>query len=163
MERLNAVGDKPKSPMQSQDSARLSSSVSAKPKSPSRGRPASNRKAESKPTRLSSSLTKRELRPRGNPDAKGVIRKAGRPAKTAVAQRKKRTLKEDASTTKAQGGRKEWEVEQIVDSRIDEETLEHWFKVKWKGYAAKDNTWEPKKNLTNCKVLVEKYEKKAGK
>jgi hypothetical protein len=144
------------------------------------GRPRSTatHKAGSKPAQQPSSLAKRELRPRvetdaksairkvGRPaktEAKGVTRKVGRPAKTAATQRKKRAVKEDKVTTGVQGGRKEWEVEQIVDSRIDGETLQHWFKVKWQGYTSKHNTWEPKKNLANCKTLVEKYEEKARK
>lgn len=92
--------------------------------------------------------------------------------KPAVAKRRGRPPKEASKAAKpakaaaAAGGnatKQEWEVEQIVDSMIDEETMEHFFKVKWKGYSSKDNTWEPKKNLSNCKDLLEAYEKKAKK
>jgi hypothetical protein len=84
---------------------------------------------------------------RGRPPAKEA--KAAKPAKAAAAGGK--------------ASKQEWEVEQIVDSMIDEETMEHFFRVKWKGYSSKDNTWEPKKNLVNCKDLLEAYEKKAKK
>lgn len=30
--------------------------------------------------------------------------------------------------------------------------------MKWKGYPAKDNTWEPKENLANCQVALENFE-----
>lgn len=30
--------------------------------------------------------------------------------------------------------------------------------VKWKGYSAKDNTWEPKENLKNCQGALDKFE-----
>ncbi|KAL6877017.1 hypothetical protein J3F83DRAFT_727840 [Trichoderma novae-zelandiae] len=137
-----------------------------------------------KTTRKASSSAKRELRTKGRTDAKGAIRKPGRPAKaaavktsaaktvavkTAAAPRRGRPPKEakGAKPAKAAAGGKatkqEWEVEQIVDSMIDEETMEHFFRVKWKGYGSKDNTWEPKKNLANCKHLLEAYEKKAKK
>ncbi|KAM0255665.1 hypothetical protein ACHAQJ_005508 [Trichoderma viride] len=177
IEPLNAIGDKSGGPMQSKDGGRLSSAPN-EPKPSSRLRSTAIHKAGPKPAEPPSSVAKRELRPRGKTEAtaavrkvgrpvkteaKGGIRKVGRPAKTAATPRKKRTVKEDGATTAVQGGRKEWEVEQIVDSRIDEETLQHWFKVKWKGYTSKHNTWEPKKNLANCKTLVEKYEEKAGK
>ncbi|KAL7808526.1 hypothetical protein V8C44DRAFT_335767 [Trichoderma aethiopicum] len=147
-----------------------------------------------KTTRKASASAKRELRTKGRTDAKGAIRKPGRPAraaavkpattktaaskteavKPAAAKRRGRPPKEASKAAKpakaaaaaAAGGKatkQEWEVEQIVDSMIDEETMEHFFKVKWKGYSSKDNTWEPKKNLANCKDLLEAYEKKAKK
>ncbi|KAL7796854.1 hypothetical protein V8C37DRAFT_371696 [Trichoderma ceciliae] len=166
VERLDAVGDKAESLMQPKDSGRLSS-VFSEPKPSPRLRPVPPvHKEEPMPTRQSLSLTKRDLRPREKTDAKSAIRKVGRPAKTAktaTPQRKKRLDKGGEATPDVRGGRKEWEVEEIVDSRIDQETLQHWFRVKWKGYTNKDNTWEPKKNLANCKTLVEKYERKARK
>lgn len=53
---------------------------------------------------------------------------------------------------------KEWEVEKILESRIDSETYEHFYKVKWKGFSAKESTWEPKVNLTHCRESIEKFE-----
>lgn len=58
----------------------------------------------------------------------------------------------------------EYIVEKIVDSRVDAVTKEHMYMVKWKGYAAKDNTWEPKKNLGKCSSLINAFNKsKKGK
>lgn len=53
----------------------------------------------------------------------------------------------------------EWEVEKVVDSQIDAVTHEHFYRVKWKGYAAKFNTWEPKKHLNHCRRVIEAFEK----
>lgn len=58
---------------------------------------------------------------------------------------------------------KEYHVERIVDSMIDADTKEHLYQVKWTGYPSKDNTWEPKSNLENCKNLVKDYDAKQGK
>ncbi|KAH0530038.1 hypothetical protein TsFJ059_004714 [Trichoderma semiorbis] len=108
---------------------------------PTRGQPAREQRAKAQPAKA-------------QPVKAQPAKRRGRPAGKA---------KESEATGTAKGGRKEWEVEKIVDSRIEEETLEHYFRVKWKGFSDKDNTWEPKKNLANCKGLVEAYEKKAGK
>lgn len=55
----------------------------------------------------------------------------------------------------------EWEVEKIVGSRIDADSLEHFYEVKWKGFTSKENTWEPKLNLTGCHEAIEEYERRA--
>jgi chromobox protein 5 len=33
------------------------------------------------------------------------------------------------------------------------------FLVRWKGYSAEHDTWEPADNLTNCPSILEKYKK----
>ncbi|UKZ49343.1 hypothetical protein TrVGV298_003589 [Trichoderma virens] len=154
--------------------ARQLDDVEDKPKSPAHSKDGKDGKDEIKLSLLRKLHLplKRELRPRGHINSKGAVRKAGRaakvvPAKTVPAQRKGRPAKkskESKATVSAQAAdRNEWEVEKIVDSRIEEETLQHFFRVKWKGFSDKHNTWEPKKNLANCKGLVDAYEKKAGK
>ncbi|KAK1245775.1 hypothetical protein MKX07_004844 [Trichoderma sp. CBMAI-0711] len=171
---------------------------------PGKAKPTAAAATAAKVTRKASASTKRELRTKGRTDAKGAVRKPGRPARAASAakalatttktaatktaatktaatktatvkpaatQRRGRPPTKEAKAAKpakaaAAGGtasKQEWEVEQIVNSMIDEETMEHFFRVKWKGYSTKDNTWEPKKNLVNCKDLLEAYEKKAKK
>lgn len=55
----------------------------------------------------------------------------------------------------------EYEVEAIVDDGVDDDTLEHMYEVKWKGYDG--TTWEPLTNLTHCKGLIAAYEKKVKK
>lgn len=74
----------------------------------------------------------------------------------------------EISKTASEKGMKEdedetvWEVERVVGARIEANTYIHWYQVKWKGWAAKHNTWEPKKNLSSCRDLIEEFEKLAN-
>ncbi len=52
----------------------------------------------------------------------------------------------------------EYEVEEIVESMIDADTMEHMYLVKWKNYPASDNTWEPKKNFKGSLDIVRKFD-----
>lgn len=163
MERNDALEDDIERPMQPEE-ARKMSLVSAKPRTSTRLRLATLQKKEPRSvSQKPSSSAKRELRPQGKVEEKRAVQKRGRQANATTTPRKKRASKRDEYIQDTKTGRKEWEVEQVVDSRIDAETMQHWFKVKWKGYSSKDNTWEPKKNLTNCKTLLENYEKKGKK
>lgn len=67
--------------------------------------------------------------------------------------------KERGTKPKKKLWRREWGVEKILDSHIDRETYEHFYLVKWKGFASKDNTWEPKRHLKGCAAAVHTYEK----
>lgn len=64
-----------------------------------------------------------------------------------------------AKKSAERGDGKEWEVEKVLGSQIDADTSEHFYLVKWKGYSVKENTWEPKKNLSNCRNLIREFEK----
>lgn len=55
----------------------------------------------------------------------------------------------------------EFEVEAIVDSKTIGKTLKYF--VKWKGYTAKENTWESAANLEHAADLVKEYEATADK
>ena len=55
-------------------------------------------------------------------------------------------------------GEPEYEVERIVDHRIVR-TGVHYL-VKWTGWPEESNTWEPEKNLANCKQMLRNYLKK---
>jgi len=48
----------------------------------------------------------------------------------------------------------EWEVEKIIN--YAEEKGERIFRIRWKGFKATDDTWEPESNL-NCKDIIEKF------
>lgn len=49
-----------------------------------------------------------------------------------------------------------YELAKIVDHRVDEdENLE--FRIRWKGYSAADDTWEPLGNLDGCEHEVQRY------
>lgn len=79
---------------------------------------------------------------------------ASKPAKKAGRPKKE---------TKGEVAEDEYEVEDIVDSAIDADTMEHMYLVKWKNYPDSQNTWEPKKNLKGSLVLVRKFDAKKKK
>ncbi|XP_063706186.1 AT-rich interactive domain-containing protein 4A [Culicoides brevitarsis] len=54
----------------------------------------------------------------------------------------------------------EYEVQDIVSHRYVGKKLE--YKIRWKGYSAKDDTWEAKASL-NCPEIIKKYEEKQKK
>lgn len=51
----------------------------------------------------------------------------------------------------------------IVDSQIDLNSLEHFYKVRWKGWSSKDDPLEPKKNMTKYCSAIEQFEREAEK
>lgn len=52
---------------------------------------------------------------------------------------------------------KEWEVEKIIDYAI--EKTGRIFRIRWKGFGPKNDTWEPEKNLY-CDSLIQKFMKR---
>ena len=55
-------------------------------------------------------------------------------------------------------GRKEWEVEEILATRIRANRRE--YKIRWKD--SPGSTWEPRENLTNCPRLLYQFESRLG-
>jgi len=51
----------------------------------------------------------------------------------------------------------DFEVEKILDSRWDKYTGLVEYQVKWKGFAKRDSTWEPKEHLNHCDRLLAEY------
>ncbi|QRW25686.1 hypothetical protein RhiXN_10762 [Rhizoctonia solani] len=55
----------------------------------------------------------------------------------------------------------EYKVEGITDAK---ECNRKWFfRVKWKGYRSKENTWEPQENLKNAEKILKEYKKEIKK
>ena len=52
-------------------------------------------------------------------------------------------------------GQEEFEVEDIVGSRLHRNRTE--FLVKWKGYPMSECTWEPETNLENAPVIIARF------
>ena len=52
-------------------------------------------------------------------------------------------------------GEEQWEVEEILKSRIHRGKLQ--FYVHWKGFAAHERTWEPAENLQQSQELIEEF------
>lgn len=76
------------------------------------------------------------------------------PVKTA----KRRGRKPAAATVKPDQA---WEVEEIVDAGvIGPNGKPKTYLVKWKGYPAEENTWEPRKNLSGCPDLLKAFDAK---
>jgi len=57
-------------------------------------------------------------------------------------------------------GEKEYEVERVINKRKRYGKWE--YLVRWKGYTAKEDSWEKEANLKNAKEAVDEYEKKYG-
>ena len=57
-------------------------------------------------------------------------------------------------------GFEEFEVESILDSRIEKGVK--LFLIKWKGYNSLHNSWEPEHNLTNCGRILSEYMERQG-
>ena len=55
---------------------------------------------------------------------------------------------------------REYEVERIEQHKEDLEKNKLWYFIKWKGYAEKDNTWEPENNIP--KELRQQYHRTSG-
>ncbi|KGQ12140.1 Heterochromatin protein 1 [Beauveria bassiana D1-5] len=134
---------------------------------------------EKKPSQSQSATESEEKSAEKNtPPARGSARKRQQTAisdshpksepRSAVKKRrggKKAQVKDDIESPERDADQDEeevsggnWEVEKIVDARIEAETYIHWYRVKWKGWSAKHNTWEPKKNLANCQDLIDEFE-----
>ncbi|KAK4153271.1 hypothetical protein C8A00DRAFT_33965 [Chaetomidium leptoderma] len=111
---------------------------------PKRGRPARSA-GTSASARIAAKAAKKPTR--GRPKSTTPAKKAGRPKKVVNG--------EEAVD--------EFEVEDIVDSIIDADTMEHMYLVKWKNYPASANTWEPKMNLKGSLDLVRKADAKKKK
>jgi hypothetical protein len=47
----------------------------------------------------------------------------------------------------------EWEVEEVLDARLKRLTRE--YLVSWRGYGPQHNLWEPERNVTNCREMVQ--------
>ncbi|EDV35063.1 uncharacterized protein Dana_GF22550 [Drosophila ananassae] len=61
------------------------------------------------------------------------------------------------SATSDDPNEKEWVVERIIDYVEDEEDG-GLYRIRWKGFGAKDDTWEPESNLS-CQGLIEKFKR----
>ncbi|PHH80773.1 hypothetical protein CDD80_7310 [Ophiocordyceps camponoti-rufipedis] len=108
-------------------------------------------------------------RPKGSKKdkpAKGARRLSGRTRTTPtpfkpeldMPKRKRRVA---AKATKPERiSSTEYEIESIVDDRIEQDTLRHFYLVKWKGFGSKNNTWEPKTNMAHCSEALMEYEKR---
>merc|ERR1712107_831225 len=71
-----------------------------------------------------------------------------------MGEEKPRKKKKGKKKKKAEA---EYEVESVVSKRETEEGKVEYL-VKWKGYDASDNTWEPIDNLESSQELIDEFE-----
>ena len=55
-------------------------------------------------------------------------------------------------------GEEEWEVDSILDCKL--KGKRHLYLVSWKNFGPAENSWEPIENLSNCKTLVDDFNKR---
>ncbi len=54
-------------------------------------------------------------------------------------------------------GELEYEVESIVDHKVSKNGNQ--YRIRWKGYSAVDDTWEPEMNLANSASVLKSYKR----
>lgn len=114
-----------------------------------RGRKPKKQLPPEKPTRISNRVSK--------PPRRTAAQTTTEPKPVATKQTGARKKVASKASDNRRTSSKEWEIEAIVGSMIDE-THEHFYEVKWKGFSSKENTWEPKINLANCQAAIRKFE-----
>ncbi|KAM9879817.1 chromo domain-containing protein [Verticillium dahliae] len=96
---------------------------------------------------------------------KSTGNKLSTPQSTAskVHKRRGRPSKAKTSMKREQDAEQEWEVESIEDSLIDRKGGVHYYQVKWKGFPASQNTWEPRASLSKCKDMITAFQQRSKK
>ena len=89
--------------------------------------------------------------PKGTPERLNV--EYVRPYRRLEAAERWRDKPPPPARIEGSGGDIQWEVERILDHKKRGSKM--YFQVQWKGYA--QPTWEPKRNLVNCKELLREY------
>ncbi|XP_034664857.1 chromodomain-helicase-DNA-binding protein 1 [Drosophila subobscura] len=65
--------------------------------------------------------------------------------------------KQSSSKKSTDDPEKEWVVERIIDF-VDDDEAGGLYRIRWKGFGAKDDTWEPEMNLS-CEGLIGKFKR----
>ncbi|KAM0520974.1 hypothetical protein ACHAPS_006698 [Verticillium nonalfalfae] len=91
---------------------------------------------------------------------RGRPRKKDQYSSVMVHKRRGRPSKAKTSMKRGQGAEQEWEVESIEDSLIDRKGGVHYYQVKWKGFPASQNTWEPRASLSKCKDIITAFQQR---
>ncbi|KYQ56071.1 Chromobox protein like protein 5 [Trachymyrmex zeteki] len=95
----------------------------------------------------------REIKP-SKPAKTDKSKKSSRSSAKKQTQETKETDDEDSEQEKG-GISKEFEVERVIEVRFKKNGTKE-FLIRWKGFSATDDTWEPERNL-NCPELIAKF------
>lgn len=101
------------------------------------------------PTRATPKRTAAERKSVVDSDDESTIQKKKSPLKKRGRPRK------DEATKGGSAKKKEFEVQKIVDDEI--RAGKKFYRIRWKGWSAKDDTWEPKTSLS-CPEIIKAYE-----
>ncbi|XP_030567120.1 M-phase phosphoprotein 8 [Drosophila novamexicana] len=85
----------------------------------------------------------------GSKKSTGIGKKSPGSAKAVRGRKPNRKVESDPD--------KEWAVERILDF-VDDDEHGGLYRIRWKGFGAKEDTWEPESNLS-CEGLIEKFKK----
>ncbi|KAH8237478.1 hypothetical protein KR038_009693 [Drosophila bunnanda] len=94
------------------------------------------------------------------PKADTVAKAKGRPKVVKKAENARRGRPSSGAgkkTATSADPEKEWVVERIVDY-VEDDDGSNIYRIRWKGFGAKDDTWEPESNLF-CGGLIEKFKR----
>lgn len=75
-------------------------------------------------------------------------------AKTKITRPKRSTRPARKPQSK---GDSEYEVEKVLDSRLNKKKGTIEYLVKWEGFRSSENTWEPADNLKQCRQKLQEY------
>ena len=79
----------------------------------------------------------------------------------AINHRKKKSTKASSSRKEHQhssSSNELYQVEKIIDDKLDKDGVTILYKTRWKGYAAADDTWEPAENVASTGVSYYLYD-----
>jgi hypothetical protein len=54
----------------------------------------------------------------------------------------------------------EWEIEDVLRSRVTGKNKRKEWRIKWKGFGSEHNTWEPLENLSNAADKIQEFEQR---
>ena len=79
----------------------------------------------------------------------------------AINHRKKKSKASSSSSKEHQhsiSSDELYQVEKIIDDKLDKDGVTILYKTRWKGYAAADDTWEPAENVASTGVSYYLYD-----
>nr|1G6Z_A Chain A, CLR4 PROTEIN [Schizosaccharomyces pombe] len=54
----------------------------------------------------------------------------------------------------------EYEVERIVDEKLDRNGAVKLYRIRWLNYSSRSDTWEPPENLSGCSAVLAEWKRR---